>query len=122
MEMAEEKIRITIPEAEDDRLKSWRKRVVAVDRTKSNGYAFEGEWLRAGRDIELPEGAIVLMFDEVGSRRNHEAHVRVCRVAAGAVFIDTDWRHTEYQGLELVAEATGQNWALDVRDQTAEML
>ena len=42
---------VKIPEALDERKKTWRKHLESVDTTKANGYAFVGEWLRAGRRV-----------------------------------------------------------------------
>ena len=103
---------VTIPESLDSRKKTWRKRLQSVDKSKSNGFAFIGEWLRAGEQAELEVGAFVLAYDEPGSMKNWYPQVRLFKV--------TD------QGLEEVFSWKGdygkRSWALAVRDEIANML
>ena len=103
---------VTIPESLDSRKKTWRKRLQSVDKSKSNGFAFIGEWLRAGEQAELEVGAFVLAYDEPGSMKNWYPQVRLLKV--------TD------QGLEEVFSWKGdygkRSWALAVRDEIANML
>lgn len=103
------KTKVRMPEARDRRWKSWRKKLDGVDREKTNGYAFQGEWLPVGRLTELEVGDLVLIYDEAGSVRRHHPFVEICRVRA-----DGD--------LEKVAEAEGWDWALKLRDVAAELL
>ena len=51
---------VRIPGSLDDRKKTWRKLLTQVDKTKANGYAFIGNWLRAGERAELVVGSFVL--------------------------------------------------------------
>lgn len=103
---------VMIPESKDDRKKTWRRWLKSVDRTKSNGYAFEGPWLRAGERAELPVGALVLGYDEPGSMKNWYPLIRVWRV--------------EPDGLQEVYWYEGtfreRSWALAVRDDIADLL
>lgn len=110
--MAATKVIVTVPTSLDDRKKTWRKALARVDRSKSNGYAFQGEWLRAGERAELLVGSYVLGYDEPGSRTNWYPQVTLWRVGP--------------QGLEEVLVWKGNyretSWALAVRDQVAAIL
>ena len=63
------KVIVGIPEPVDRRKKSWRKHLTNVDTTKTNGYAFDGNWLRAGERAELPVGALVMCYVSRDRRR-----------------------------------------------------
>jgi hypothetical protein len=49
---------VLIPEVTGE--KAWAKRVDRVDTGEKNGYAFVGEWLRAGTTEVLDNGQLVL--------------------------------------------------------------
>lgn len=72
-------VKVQIPPPRD-RWKSWAKLLQRVDTSRKDGYAFKGPWLRRGRLDELPAGALVLLYDEVGSRRYHRPYMQVVRV------------------------------------------
>jgi hypothetical protein len=50
--------------------KSWIKHVTACDKTKTNGYAFDGKFLPAGVEVDLPVGAVLVRVDPEGSVKN----------------------------------------------------
>ena len=103
---------VFIPESMDSRKKSWRKFLTGVNISKSNGYAFEGNWLRAGEKAELAEGSHVLTYDEPGSMKNWYPVIGLYRVEDGLlknVF--------EYEG-----DIAEKSWALSVRDKIASLL
>jgi len=58
-------------ETASGRRKGWMKHVTACDETKNNGYAFDGEFLSDGREIELPVGSIIIRVDPQGSVKNN---------------------------------------------------
>jgi hypothetical protein len=95
----------------DRRYKQWARLLTSVDRSKSDGYAFQGEFLALGRKHELEVGSLVLYYGEAGSRNNHCPCVRVQRVEADGGL------STIYQKMDL-----GRNWVLDVRDEIAELI
>jgi len=101
------KVIIEIPS--QSRHKSWMKELTSVDATKSNGYAFEGNFLKRGMKAEVKVGTLLLQYDEIGSVKHKEAEVVVYRVEA-------DGDCTE------LLKATGRSWALDLRDDVAELL
>jgi hypothetical protein len=103
------KIIIDIPDARDYRFKAWRKLVTGVDTTKTNGYAFLGEFLRTGRKAEVEVGSLIMLYDEVGSHRYHLPHVRVARVSEDGT-LET-----------LVERKSSADWALEIRDQVAAL-
>jgi len=47
--------------------KGWIKHVKDVDTTKTNGYAFIGDFLSPGKLVELPIGSILVCCDPQGS-------------------------------------------------------
>ena len=104
---------VMIPKSLDDRHKCWRKLLTHVDREQSNGYAFVGDWLRAGERAEVEVGSLILCYDEVGSRKNWCPVVRLLKVE-----VDND--------LEEVFHWEGnfreRSWALAVRDDIAAIL
>lgn len=103
---------VMVPETLDDRHKCWRKMLEKVDTTKANGYAFVGEWLRAGERAELEMGSFILCYDEAGSMKNWYPVVRMFKVVEN--------------GLEEVFRWEGavreRSWALAVRDAIAAIL
>lgn len=44
--------------------KHWAKMVTRIDPSRTNGYAFVGEWVRMDQAIEVPAGAVILAVDE----------------------------------------------------------
>lgn len=111
-----EKIICKVPYPTDDRHKNWAKLVTAVDVTKTNGYAFEGPWLKRGQLAELPVGGVVLLYDEVGSRKNHEPWVTIHVVGPSGFKLDADYKLVSTQS------ARGLDWALKLRDTAAKLL
>jgi hypothetical protein len=102
-----------IPYPMDHRRKYWRKHLLAVDRGKTDGYAFTGPWLRAGERAELPVGSLILGYDTAGSVKNWYPVVRVWRVGDGGALDEV----LRYEGR--VAETS---WALAVRDRVADLV
>ena len=102
---------VMIPETLDERKKTWRKLLEKVDKEKSNGYAFVGEWLKAGERAELEVGSFILCYDEPGSMKNWYPVVRLFKVGndLDEVF------HWEGNICE-------RSWALAVRDDIAAIL
>lgn len=103
------KHRVSPPFRGDSRYKKWAKIVTGVDKTKTNGYAFAGNFCREGRDVEVEPGTIFLTFGETGSAKYHAPEVFVSRV-------------TTEGKLEEILEADGRNWALDIRDDLADIM
>ncbi|HHX27908.1 MAG TPA: hypothetical protein GX716_02740 [Firmicutes bacterium] len=104
---------VMIPKSLDDRHKCWRKLLEKVDTTKANGYAFIGDWLRAGERAEVEVGSLILCYDEVGSRKNWCPAVRVLKVG-----VETDLEEVfRWEG-----DFRERSWALAVRDDIAAIL
>jgi len=104
---------IDVPGIGDRRFKKWTKTLKSVDTSKSNGYAFEGDFLRAGSKAELPVGTHILAYGESGSMKYHSPEVVVYRVSPDAE-----------NGLEKAYEKENldRSWALDVREEIAEIV
>ena len=105
---------VMIPETLDGRKKTWRKHLERVDKEKTNGYAFIGNWLRVGERAELEVGSFILCYDEPGSMKNWYPVVRLFKVVENG------------NGLEEVYCWEGDvhecSWALAVRDEIAAIL
>jgi len=104
---------VMIPEALDERKKTWRKHLERIDKTKANGYAFVGDWLRAGEREELEIGSFILCYDEPGSMKNWYPVVRLFKVG-----IENDLDEVYcWEG-----NTRERSWALAVRDEISAIL
>mgnify|MGYP000995724583 CR=1 FL=1 len=89
----------------------WVKKVTSVDVSKSNGYAFDGGFVNyaaKGSQVECADGLYIVCSVE-GSRKNQQKEVAVYRITGDQVTKEIDW-------------VTGNDWALKIRDQIAELL
>lgn len=102
------KVITEVPVVGDSRYKSWVKTLTGVDQSKTNGYAFEGSFLRAGRKAELEVGSYILTYGERGSRAHHTPEVEALRVEADG-------------SLETLLSVQSDSWALDLRDDAAAL-
>lgn len=102
-------VAVEIPEAGDERLKSWAKVVDSVDETKSSGWAFVGEFIATGGIQDVAAGSVVLVYGERGSRANPRPQAAVYTVNADAT-------------MSLNAEASGRAWARTLRDGVVDLL
>jgi len=108
-------VKVRVPSPKDHRFKSWARLITGVDRSRKDGYAFQGPWLSRGRLDELPALALVLLYDEVGSRRHHQPEVEVLQVQG-----DGSLAQVEDDRGPLRAE--DRDWALLLRDRVAALL
>lgn len=106
--MAQEKKIVDVPVIGDSRFKQWTKVVTGVDKNQQNGYAFRGHFLKD--KAELPIGTFILAYGESGSMKYHDPMVKLYKV-------DTDGLSVAYEKSEL-----SRKWALDVRDDIAELV
>jgi hypothetical protein len=104
---------VMVPETLDERKKTWRKLLEKVDKEKANGYAFVGEWLKAGERAELEVGSFILCYDEAGSMKNWYPVVRMFKVG-----VENDLDEV-YRWEGNIRE---RSWALAVRDEIAAIL
>lgn len=102
------KVIIDVPGKSDPRWKSWCKLLTGVDTTKTNGYAFEGQFLQCGRKAEVNIGSYLLFYDEQGSAKHHKPYVNIYRIEPDG-------------NLSNVLDTVGWSWALDIRDETAKL-
>ena len=103
---------IVVPGALDYRKKTWRKLLTQVDKTKANGFAFIGDWLRAGERAELEVGSFILCYDEPGSMKNWYPVVRLHKVVENGLEEVYCWE----------GNVRERSWALAVRDEIAAIL
>jgi Neuraminidase (sialidase) len=105
------KVKVVVPAVGDHRFKQWAKRLKGVDVTKSNGYAFEGEFVTLGRLTEEAQGTLFLFYGEEGSVKQHSPCVYVKSLQG-----EDTW--------ETIFEAHNLNpaWALEVRDDIAKLI
>jgi hypothetical protein len=95
---------------------SWFMLVKAVDTTKKDGYAFEGEFLPLRKEIDLQVGAIVIEKEPTGSVKNREYIGNVYRVVTESI---EDVRNAH---LEYLEEFKWRGDFLSFRDYVAELL
>ena len=102
-------VAIDVPLVGDGRRKHWAKVVSNVDQSKSDGWAFDGEFIADGgiQDIEAP--SVLLVYGERGSRTNPHSEARVYVVNTDAT-------------LSLRETATGRAWARTLRDTVADLV
>ena len=93
----------------DLRLKNWAKIVDFVDVSKSDGWAYEGEFVAVGGIQDLDAPCVLLVYGEKGSRGNPQQEAR-------AYTVNTDGT------LSLHETAVGRAWARTLRDTVAELL
>ncbi|HHY70943.1 MAG TPA: hypothetical protein GX519_04645 [Thermoanaerobacterales bacterium] len=89
------------------KLKKWAKTVKSVDQSKSNGYAFVGNFINAEQKYELEVGTYIMQYGEFYS----EIKVRLLKVTN--------------EGLEQIKEwedLDKGDWALSCRDEIAEII
>ena len=99
---------VTVPDYSDRRFKKWAKVLTKVEPEAKNGYGFSGNFVEVGRMVDLPEGAVLLVYAETGSVANHRPKVTLYRVEEG----------------ELVEHASvwSWDWAFHVREKAIELL
>lgn len=103
---------VEIPQSLDSRKKTWRKLLKSVDLTQKTGYAFNGDWLKAGEKDELSIGDHIMAYDEEGSMKNWYPVVRLFRVEESGLNEVFSWDGS-----------TGQrSWALDVRNKIHQII
>lgn len=99
---------VTVPDYSDRRFKKWAKILEKVEPDAKNGYGFSGDFVEVGRMVDLPEGAVLLVYAETGSVADHRPKVTLYRVEGG----------------ELVEHARtwSWDWAFHVREKAIELL
>jgi hypothetical protein len=93
----------------DRRFKNWFKVLTGVDRSKQDGYAFLGEFVK-GELLEVDVGTLVMHYHEEGSAKYHYPSVEVLRV-------ERDGSLTEV----FSGESLDSPWALGIRDVVADL-
>jgi len=88
----------------------WVKRVDSVDTSKSNGYAFEGDFVQNAKSglTECSDGFYIICSME-GSRKNQSKKVAAYEIAGEKLNKVIDW-------------VSGNDWALQIRDRVAKLL
>ncbi len=100
---------IDVPLLGDERHKNWAKVVSHVDPDKSDGWAYEGDFVDVGGIVDLPTPSVLLVYGEKGSRTNPQ-------IEAAAFLAHTDGSITRQ------ATATGRTWARTLRDSVAGLV
>lgn len=88
----------------------WVKQVTGIDKSQSDGYCFRGEFVRGATEgkVELDDGYYIVCSIE-GSRKNQRKEYAVYRIIGGQVEKAIGW-------------VCGRDWALQIRDQLADLL
>ena len=87
----------------------WVKEVTAVDKSKSNGYAFEGRFVNPINGLSECRDGLYIVCSIEGSRRRQKKCVAVFEIKDDEVTKVIDW-------------VEGNDWALKIRDRVAELL
>jgi hypothetical protein len=97
----------------DRRWRKWARWIDQIDQSKSDGYAFVGDFISEGTvEVEVGQPRLILAMAEIGSARYHTACYRVVR-------LDLDG---SLEATDIKTDAGNRGWALRIRDQVAEML
>ena len=98
----------------DSRWKKWVKWVDSVNPNGSDGYAFEGKFVRDGAvEIKFDKTKVLLVASTTGSRKYHTTHYQVLTVTPEGELSKVEGLATD--------NATG-GWALRLRDQVIDLL
>lgn len=96
----------------DTRFTSWVKQIVSIDKTKQNGYCYEGDFIPC-QTVEITRSRrIYLVAATTGSRRNQTTEYTVVEMDADGIL-----RHHD-----ITTDNSDAGWALRIRDQIAELL
>lgn len=68
----------------------WSKHVTSVDATKTNGYAFIGDFLPDNTEIELPVGAVIVQKHPEGSVKHSWESGHVYRLGSDGDLYETN--------------------------------
>ena len=106
--------RITLPKTDKG---EWYKHCIGVDKTKKDGFAFEGEFVNGGTQLEFSEGAVIINFytEEGYGRRGTTWKKRMWM--ARKFLIDSNG----IASLETICKESQEKF-LDFRDAVAEAL
>jgi hypothetical protein len=63
---------------------SWYKQVTGVDESKKNGYAFDGEFVKTGCEVELEVGVVLIEKEPTGSVKDNGSDGNIYRVTKSA--------------------------------------
>jgi hypothetical protein len=102
-------VAVEVPLVGDERRKNWAKIVTNVDQDRSDGWAYEGDFIATGGIQDVMAPAVLLVYGEKGSRANPLIEARVYAVNPDAT-------------LTLHETATGRAWARTLRDGVADLV
>lgn len=91
------------------RHKAWAKIISSVDKSKSNGYAFGGKFVKVNQLVEVPDDSFVLCYQELGSNKNKEPEI-------------TLYQCKNEKLITVIDGISGWDWALKIRDDVAELI
>ena len=106
--------------------KTWAKVVSSVDHAKTNGYAFEGEFLPKDGEVELVEGDVILSVAYFGSRKNGEYEAQIILVENGKLEVkhEDKWKNIitiREKVAELINDSEGPLSSVHTDDLIAEL-
>lgn len=81
--------------------KKWAKKITEVDMSKTNGYAFIGDWLPREGECRLQKGDIILSTGWIGSNKYPENIFRIYEVEEGELKL---LQEGNYKNLETLKE------------------
>lgn len=116
------KVRITpYVGRESGRRMGWVKLITGVDPDGTNGYAVEGDFLKAGVQTEVEVGSVLLHVDPAGSVKNGYKVATVTRVTATGdeeeLLAKTDWHDDFLDVRDALQNALNADAPADPRDE-----
>ena len=87
----------------------WVKKVAAVGKSKSNGYAFKGEFVNPKDALSECDDGLYITCSVEGSRNHPEKQAAVFEIKNDEVTRVVDW-------------VKGGDWALQIRDKVAALM
>ena len=102
------KAKIRLPRIGQPHLKNWAKTITGIDSTKTNGYAFLGDFVPTNRLIEVEDGSLILVYGQTGSSVLPDVEIELYKVNLGS--LDLVYRQDNLNS---------RSWALEVRDDIA---
>lgn len=99
----------------DHRFKKWAKIITKVNQDKTDGYAFEGPFLKDGTtELDISKQLVILVASETGSMKYRTTSYQVVTLNKDGegIFDITDINTTD----------SSKGWALRIRDKVAALL
>jgi len=67
----------------------WAKKITGIDKSKSNGFSIQGDWVESGKEgyYRVTEGVLYLDCDIQGSRKNQNKEYTLFTILKGEIIV-----------------------------------